>query len=213
MTLAPLERKLLLALALLAGLAGLRFLWTLVASGSPGMSEMPEAALETVAAQPAGAGRSAFGRSSRRAVAELPLEIVELDLGEPASQPYALSVGRDPFRFGAPPPPPPPPPPTKQELERLRQQEEARRLAAERAAAEALIPKPPPVTLVYLGSFGTERRRIAVFADAAGENLYNVRVGETVEGKFIVDRIGYESVDLKFVGFPDEPAKRLPIGG
>ena len=69
------------------------------------------------------------------------------------------------------------------------------------------------MTLVYLGSSGMEKRRIAVFADAAGENLYNVRVGETVEGKFIVDRIGYESVDLKFVGFPDEPAKRLPIGG
>ncbi len=106
MSLAPRERKLLLALAVLAGLAGLRFLWALVASGSPGMSEMPEAALETLAGQPAGAGRSAFGRSSRRAVAELPLEIVELDLGEPASQPYALTVGRDPFRFGAPPPPP-----------------------------------------------------------------------------------------------------------
>ena len=72
---------------------------------------------------------------------------------------------------------------------------------------------PPPVTVVYLGCFGPERRRIAVFADDKGENLYNVQVGEVVEGKFIVDRIGYESVDLKFVGFPDEPAKRLPIGG
>ena len=31
--------------------------------------------------------------------------------------------------------------------------------------------------------------------------------------KFIVDRIGYESVDLRFVGFPDVPARRLPVGG
>ena len=54
---------------------------------------------------------------------------------------------------------------------------------------------------------------MAVFADEAGENLYNARAGDVLEGKFIVDRIGYESVDLKFVGFPDAPAKRLPIGG
>ena len=58
------------------------------------------------------------------------------------------------------------------------------------------------MTMVYLGSFGTEKRRIAVFADESGENLYNVRVGEIVEGKFIVDRIGYESVDLKFGRLP-----------
>jgi hypothetical protein len=69
------------------------------------------------------------------------------------------------------------------------------------------------VTLTYLGSFGPKSRRIAVFADESGENLYNARTGEVLEGKFIVDRIGYESVDLKFVGFPDEPARRLPIGG
>ena len=120
---------------------------------------------------------------------------------------------RSPFRFGPPPAPPPPPPPTREELARRAAEAEARRLAAEEDARQRAIPRPPPVTLVYLGSFGTEARRIAVFADDKGENLYNVRVGEVVEGKFIVDRIGYESVDLKFVGFPDEPAKRLPIGG
>ena len=47
----------------------------------------------------------------------------------------------------------------------------------------------------------------------AASDVYAPISGEVVEGKFIVDRIGYESVDLKFVGFPDEPAKRLPIGG
>ena len=30
--------------------------------------------------------------------------------------------------------------------------------------------------------------------------------------KFIVDRIGFESVDLGFVGFPDAKAKTLEIG-
>jgi len=204
MSLAPREKKLLLTLAALSGLAGLRAIWVL-ASPAP----LPAA----VAARPAVTARSDFGKSTRRGVQELPKEIAELRLAELESQPRPLMVGRDPFRFGPPPPPPPPPPPTKAELARRRQEEEERRLAAERAAREEAIPKPPPVTLVYLGSFGTEKRRIAVFADAARENLYNVRAGEIIEGKFIVDRIGYESVDLKFVGFPDEPAKRLAIGG
>lgn len=207
MTLAARERKLLQVLGALAGLAALRGIWILA------MPAAPAAPPVAVAGKPADGPRSSFGKSTRRGEQELPKEITELRLTELEAQARALTVGRDPFRFGPIPPPPPPPPPTKAELAELRRQEEERRLAAEAAARDALIPKPPPVTLVYLGSFGTAVRRIAVFSDAAGENLYNVRVGETVQGKFIVDRIGYESVDLKFVGFPDEPAKRLAIGG
>ncbi|MEO8198565.1 MAG: hypothetical protein ABI689_17770 [Thermoanaerobaculia bacterium] len=209
MNLAPRERRLLLALAGLGGVAVLRLLWTLLAPQAlPALKPATAAA-----ARSAGATSAKFGKGSRQAEAELPKEIVELRVADLESQPRALSVGRDPFRFGPPPPPPPPPPPTKAELEEMRRQEQARREAAERAAREAMIRKPPPVTVVYLGSFGPEKRRIAVFADDKGENLYNVLVGEIVEGKFIVDRIGYESVDIKFVGFPDEPARRLPIGG
>ncbi|MEO8277107.1 MAG: hypothetical protein ABI639_12910 [Thermoanaerobaculia bacterium] len=205
MKLAARERKLLAGLAILAGIAAVRAIFVLAAP-----APLPPAARPVVAT----AERSSFARgSSRRTAQALPQEMTELRIAELQSPTGALSVGRDPFRYGPFPAPPPPPPPTRAELaERARLAEEAR-LAREAAAREALIPRPPPVTLVYLGSFGSERRRIAVFADAAGENLYNVRVGDTVEGKFIVDRIGYESVDLKFVGFPDEPAKRLAIGG
>jgi hypothetical protein len=209
MSLAPRERKLLLALAALGGLAGARLLWSLLAP--PTLPAVRPAA--AASARGAGGARSSFGKGSRQAVVALPEEIVELRVADLESVPKALAVGRDPFRFGPVPPPPPPPPPTRAELAQRAAEAEARRLAAEEAARQALIPRPPPVTVVYLGSFGPAKRRIAVFADARGENLYNVRVGEVVEGKFIVDRIGYESVDLKFVGFPDEPAKRLPIGG
>lgn len=211
MKLAPRERKLLLALAALGGLVVLRFLWLQVAPAPLPPAPKPVAAARSAA--PGSATSASFGKGARRGQVELPQEIVELQIADLESQPRALTVGRDPFRFGPVPPPPPPPPPTRAELEELARQEQLRREAAERAAREALIPRPPPISVVYLGSFGPERRRIAVFADSAGENLYNVRVGEVVEGKFIVDRIGYESVDIKFVGFPDEPAKRLPIGG
>lgn len=95
--------------------------------------------------------------------------------------------------------------------ERRRAAEEAARRAAEEAARIAAIPKPPEFTLQYMGSFGPANRRIAVFTD--GKKIYNLQEGQILEGKFIVARIGYESVDIKFVNFPDEPAKRLPIQG
>jgi hypothetical protein len=31
--------------------------------------------------------------------------------------------------------------------------------------------------------------------------------------RFIVDKIGFESADIKFVGFPDTPGTRLVAGG
>ena len=150
--------------------------------------------------------------------AEVETEVVELRVADLAAEPGSYSAGRDPFRFGEPPPPPPPPGPTPEELAEIARQqaaaEAARRALEEERARLAAIPskpQPPQFTLVYLGSFGPERRRIAVFSD--GKNIYNAAQGDVLEGKFVVDRIGYESVDVKFVGFPQEPARRLAIGG
>lgn len=92
----------------------------------------------------------------------------------------------------------------------MRQAQEALRRQQELAAAEAAKPKPPPFTLSYLGNFGPESRRIAVFSD--GKTIYNALEGETIAGKFIVADIGYESVDIRFVGFPDWPPQRLAVG-
>lgn len=89
--------------------------------------------------------------------------------------------------------------------EERRRAEEAARLAA----IEAAKPKPPEFTMEYLGNFGTPEKKIAVFTD--GRKTYNALEGETIENKFIVARIGYESVDIRFVGFPDWPAKRLGV--
>lgn len=90
--------------------------------------------------------------------------------------------------------------------------EEARRRAEEAArlaAIEAAKPKPPEFTMEYLGLFGPPNKRIAVFRDGKTEILK--QEGEVIDNKFIVARIGYESVDIRFVGFPDWPAKRVGI--
>lgn len=146
-------------------------------------------------------------------------EVADLRLAELQGTHRGYRPGRDPWRFvdppppPTPPPPPPPPPPTRQEIEaqnaeaeRLRRlQEEAARLAAIEAARPKL-----PQTLKYLGKFGPDARPIGVFTD--GKNILNVQEGEVIQGKFIVAQIGFESVEIQFVGFPNEPPQRLPVG-
>jgi hypothetical protein len=129
--------------------------------------------------------------------------------------PRQSTGGRDPWRFVDPPPPPPPPPhvPTAEELEAQRRAaEEARRRAEEAArlaAIEAAKPHPPEFNLQYLGRFGPPDRQIAVFTN--GKQILNKQEGEVIDNKFIVAHIGYESVDIGFVGFPTVPMKRVGV--
>ena len=126
-----------------------------------------------------------------------------------------MVAGRDPWRFVDPPPPPPPkplPPPPPPSAEELARRERERLAALERArlaAIEAAKPKPPEFTMEYLGYFGPADRKIAVFTN--GKNQINVLEGDKIQNQFIVERIGYESVDIRFVGFPNEPAKRVGV--
>lgn len=147
------------------------------------------------------------------------VEVATLDLEALAGVPRDYEPGRNPFQYYQPPPPKPVGP-TPEELAR-RAEEERRRQAALREQqqqhAEAQPPPPPPkpqppsFQLTYLGSFGPESRRIAVFTD--GDEIYNALIGDVIEDKFIISDIGFESVSITYVGFPDEPAKRVAVGG
>ena len=140
----------------------------------------------------------------RRGTEEPVREVValaSLDVGDVAEK---YEPGRDPFRFYQPPAPPPPPPPPQVPPP-------PPRVAPEPAPPPAPVkPQPPPVDVQNLGRFGPEDDPIAVFSN--GEEIYNVRTGGVIEGKFRVARIGYESADLGFVGFPDAAPERLPVG-
>jgi len=192
MTLGARERRLLSILAVLGAIAAVYRLWPLVFG--QGQDEV-----DVVAAARAVSAR---------------VELPELRLAERAVPPEDFKPGRDPFRFGAPPAPPPPPPPTQAELEAARlqaEQAEAARRAAQ--AAQELYnrtPHPPPIDVRFLGSFGPKNHRIAVFND--GTKIVNAAEGEILNGKFVVYKIGFESVDLKFVGFPNQPPTRLAAG-
>jgi hypothetical protein len=68
-------------------------------------------------------------------------------------------------------------------------------------------PRPPEFDLQYLGRFGPPDKQIAVFAK--GKAIFNKQEGEVIDNKFIVARIGYEGVEIRFVGFPDVRPKRV----
>lgn len=70
-------------------------------------------------------------------------------------------------------------------------------------------PKPPDVSFKFLGSFGPKENPIAVIQQ--GDEIFNARAGDTLFGKFVLRKVGYESIDVGFVGFAQTESKRLPI--
>jgi hypothetical protein len=182
------EKVLLLVLTGLAMVQGARMLLSSLGEGS---LALPIARSSAV--------RRAAEAVEVAAVSELDLEALQPSTG-------VTAIGRDPFRYEslpnlAPPPPPPPPPAP-------RPDRRSALAAAARAAAET--PPKPAIGVHFLGSFGNEKRRLAVLAD--GETITNAMEGDTVLGRLIVERIGLESVDLRFVDRPDLPAERLAVG-
>jgi hypothetical protein len=212
------QKTLLLVLGAVAVIAAWHyFLGPMLGFGGGG----DDAAAPMAAKRPAvdSEGDEVAARSGRRAAAERhgahPGDRVEvLRMADLDRAPRPSAVGRDPWRYVDPPPPPAPkPPPVHQPTaEELRAAEEARKRAEELArqrAIEAAKPHPAEFTLQYLGSFGPPDRQIAVFSN--GKTVFNHQEGEVIDNKFIVAHIGYESVDIRFVGFPDVPAKRVGV--
>ena len=162
-------------------------------------------------------GGSDNGRQARRAVSgvvdgdlQLP-EVVDLNLEALEAETGQFSPDRDPFRFGAAKKPPSPPPdPAAESALRRAMREASEREQRERMPAQPPAPRPPTVDVVFLGSFGPVAHRLAVFSD--GSQIYNVLEGDLLNEKFVVVKIGFESADIGFVGFPDAPAQRLQVG-
>jgi len=169
----------------------------------------PSTAPPAAATDPEAAGDSkSFVRGSRRPSAKevSPDEVPELsvkDLG-PASK-RVPETERDLFGLPREPTKPPPPTPT------------PRPPMAGDAAFIGPLPPPPPtptphppeVTFKFIGSFGPKESPIAVIQQ--GDQTFNARAGDTLFGKFVLRKVGYESIDVGFVDFPQAEAKRLGI--
>ncbi|HYR28265.1 MAG TPA: thrombospondin type 3 repeat-containing protein [Thermoanaerobaculia bacterium] len=176
---------------------------------------------------------SSRGRKTARPVATPGVTPIRLDLLEAESGSYKSD--RNLFAYVEPPPPPPPPapapppPPPDQDKDGVPDfrdnclstpnpdQTDVDRDgvgAACETDAEVPPPPPPPVppafTYKFIGVFGPPQNPIATFA-RDGE-IVNARVGEILEGKFILRHIGIESAEIGFVGFPQDRTQRIPLG-
>lgn len=186
MSLAPRERRLLIGLGIVVAVA-LLVRW--VGADAGGVTGIT--------------GRAPSGGPANEELAVR--EVVPLDVAALRPQEGEFALGRDPFRYGAvptpPPPPPTPPPPPPPPV-----------VVVPAPPPPPPVPQPPSAAhLRYLGSFGPPEARIAVVV--SGDQLHNVRQGAVLEGRFIVQEIGYESLAIGFVGFPGAPMQRLPAGG
>jgi hypothetical protein len=197
----------------------------------------PDTMLQPVASPQENLQTTSAGRTSSRAqatprVERIPgIEPLRTDLLEPVSATFRS--GRNIFAFVEPPPPPPPappPPPPDKDKDGIPDfqdncpglanpdQTDIDRNGVGAACQEGNeIPPPPPppqppaFNYKYLGTFGSASRPIATFS-SNGE-IVNVRVGETFgNGRFTLRKIGIESVDIGFPGFPADVTRRIPLG-
>jgi hypothetical protein len=195
--------------ALLLGILGLVLVLAVVRWTGGGGGARSGAASRRPATDPAAPEERSPLRGSRgvREVApdEVPL-LSPADL-EPRKGTRDVETSRDLFDFREPTPrplptptPAPPPPPR----------------PGDPAFVGPLPPPPPPPTPVppeiqfrFIGSFGPKDRPIAVLA--LGDELVNARVGDVVFQRFILRRVGYESIDVGFVGYSPAETRRLAI--
>jgi len=91
---------------------------------------------------------------------------------------------RDPFRFKPKPPPPPPPAPVM-------------RPTAPVQTGPVEPPPPPRIPLKFFGQVETKQGPLAALSDSRG--VYYGRVGDTIEGRYRILRIGVESIDLAYL--------------
>ena len=136
-----------------------------------------------------------------------PKEVRELLLSALDPEPRQYKIGRNLWAFYTPPVAPPPAAPPRRRP---------------RPITQAPPPEPPPpvigtgkqlpvIQFKYLGSFGPKNRRIAVLSE--GEELVNALEGDVVMENFRVAKIGFESVYIEYVDFPDTEAAQLKVGG
>jgi hypothetical protein len=147
---------------------------------------------------------SSFARNRKpRARPVVPEEIPPLtarDL-EPHLRGGAVDAGRDLFDFREPTPTPPPVPTPVPTIPPT--------FGPPGPPTPTPPPAPPNIVFQLIGIFGPKERPIAVLR--SGDQITNARKGDVVFVQFKIQNVGYESIDVGFVGFPPGETRRLPI--
>jgi hypothetical protein len=139
-------------------------------------------------AGPQASPRSAQAPPARRSGAEAggpAVEPVHLD-ALAASRAKPDEGTRDPFRFNAPAAPPPKP---------VMPMADPAGTPGSVSSVASAPAGPPPMLLKFIGILKmTSAAPIAVLSD--GKNVFYGREGETIEGRYRIERIGVESVEM-----------------
>jgi hypothetical protein len=117
-----------------------------------------------------------------------PKSLTEVDLSAlNAPKTAPRETVRNPFRFKPKPPPPPPPPPVRPSGSQGTQQ------------TGPVEPAPPPrIPLKFFGLIDVPGKGLnASLTD--GRGVYRGFVGDVIEGRYRIVRIGVESIDLAYV--------------
>ncbi len=164
-------------------------------AGAPGLEED----------RPAGRGRARAAQEKNVDPEDVPFVSVE-DLNPPRAR-RPGDQGRNIFDIREPtkplpptPTPAPPPPPAPGS---------AAFIGPLPPPLPTPTPVPPEISFKFIGTFGPKDRPIAVLI--SGDQLVNARAGDVVFERFILRNVGYESVDIGFVGYPPSVTKRVGI--
>lgn len=68
---------------------------------------------------------------------------------------------------------------------------------------------PPPIPYKVIAVFGPKNRLIVSFEDAG--RLINAREGDVLDGRFLLRKIGFESVEFGFTNLPADITRRVPV--
>jgi len=201
------QAMLLGALALLLVLAVVRW--------RPGGAPAPSTSASNAAQSPRGGAASVDDespasaprggrRASTRELSPDEVPVIHKEDFNPPRRPAAADTGRDLFELRDPTRPPPPTPTPRPPMPG-----EGAFVGPLPPPPPTPTPRPPEVTFKFLGSFGPRDHPIAVIQQ--GDEVFNARAGDTLFGKFVLRKVGYESIDVGFVGFADSETKRLAI--
>jgi hypothetical protein len=131
--------------------------------------------------------------ASARASQAIVVDAVRLAaLSRPRPEPQEGS--RNPFRFRPAPPPPPAP-----AISGRPNTGAAASLMPGMPAVPAAPAGPPPIALKFIGVVeqAPSRLKLAVLSD--GRNVFYGKEGDTIEGRYRIERIGVESIDMAYI--------------
>jgi len=162
-----------------------------------------------------GGGPASGGPSGKRITYEVH-DLSALEPLEPRADVATAEFRRNPFIYGAPPtatPRPVTPLPTQPPVQRTPQPTPTPRMA--RGSDGRPKPPPPPFDREFLGHFGPLRMQVAAFRKTGPDpditEIEVAKIGDVLDGVFIVREIGLESVKIGFVGYDPSEDTRVPL--